>query len=80
MERAYILIKTRIGEIPEVVRFLRKSEGVISADMTFGPYDVVAVVEAEDICEIAELVATTIQCTPGVVDTLTCPACTRVGL
>jgi hypothetical protein len=36
MERAYILIKTRIGEIPEVVRFLRKSEGVISADMTFG--------------------------------------------
>jgi uncharacterized protein with GYD domain len=80
MERAYVLIKTRVGEIPEVVRYLRKSEGIVSADMTFGPYNVVAVVEAEDICAVAELVATTIQCTPGVVETLTCPACTRVGM
>jgi uncharacterized protein with GYD domain len=80
MEKAYVLIKAHVGDIPEVVRFLRRSEGVVSADMTFGPYDVVAVVEAEDICAVAEVVATTIQCTPGVVDTLTCPACTRVGL
>ena len=47
--KAYILIDIRIGELHQAIRQLRQVEGVVSACMTFGPYDAVAVMEAEDI-------------------------------
>ncbi len=40
--------------------------------MTFGPYDVVAVVDAGDVNRLGKLVASNIQPIPGVMDTLTC--------
>lgn len=72
--RAYILIHIRTGEIREVVRQLRRVEGVTEANMTFGPYDAVAVVEAQDVKNIGDIMATAIQPIPGVLDTLTCLA------
>ena len=35
--KAYVLIKIRAGEVKEVVRSLRKVDGVKEAHMTFGP-------------------------------------------
>jgi DNA-binding Lrp family transcriptional regulator len=72
--KAYILIKIRVGEVKEVVRQLRKTDGIVEANMTFGPYDAVAVLDRPDIASIGNLIATTIQPVPGVDQTLTCLA------
>ncbi len=72
--KAYILIHIRTGEIREVVRQLRRAQGVSEAHMTFGPYDAVAVVEAEDVKAIGSIMADSIQPIPGVEETLTCLA------
>ena len=70
--KAYILVHVRPGSVPEVVRNLRRIEGIVEAHMTFGPYDVVAVVDAADVNRLGKLVASNIQPIPGVLDTLTC--------
>jgi DNA-binding Lrp family transcriptional regulator len=72
--KAYVLIKIRAGEVKEVVRELRKSPQIIEANMTFGPYDAVAVVEAPEITSVGNLIAGSIQPIPGVEQTLTCLA------
>ncbi|MFZ5877961.1 MAG: Lrp/AsnC ligand binding domain-containing protein [Chloroflexota bacterium] len=70
--KAYILIKIHAGELKRVVAELRSLPFVRSADVTFGPYDAVVVVEHEDINSIGGLLASSIQPTPGVEQTLTC--------
>jgi DNA-binding Lrp family transcriptional regulator len=72
--KAYVLIKTRPGEVKQVVRQLRKTENVVEAHMTFGPYDAVAVLEASDLSGLGNLIASVIQPVPGVEQTLTCVA------
>ena len=72
--KAYVLIKVRAGEVKEVVRQLRKSNNVVEANMTFGPYDAVAVIDAADISMIGNLIASTVQPIPGVEETMTCLA------
>jgi DNA-binding Lrp family transcriptional regulator len=72
--KAYVLIKIRAGEVKEVVRQLRKIDTVLEANMTFGPYDAVAVIEGRDISAIGNLIASAIQPVPGVEQTLTCLA------
>ncbi len=72
--KAYILIKVRTGEIKQVVKQLRKLPGIVSAEMTFGPYDAIAVVENGDVGKVGSLIASEIQPIPGVEQTLTCLA------
>ncbi|HEU0294138.1 MAG TPA: Lrp/AsnC ligand binding domain-containing protein [Anaerolineales bacterium] len=72
--KGYVLIKIRAGEVKEVVRQLRKTDRIVEANMTFGPYDAVAVIEAPDISAIGNLIASAIQPIPGVEQTLTCLA------
>jgi len=72
--KAYILIKIRTGELRDVVRQLKRVEQVREANMTFGPYDAVAIVEANDINELGSVLASAIQPIPGVQETLTCLA------
>ena len=72
--KAYILIKIRTGEIKQVVKQLRKVEMVKSAEMTFGPYDAIAVVENGDISRLGSMLASEIQPIPGIEQTLTCLA------
>jgi DNA-binding Lrp family transcriptional regulator len=72
--KAYVLIKIRAGEVKEVVRQLRRTDKIVEANMTFGPYDAVAVIEAPDISSIGNLIAGSIQPIPGVEQTLTCLA------
>lgn len=70
--KAYVLIHVRPGSVPEVVRNLRRLKGVIEANMTFGPYDVVAVIEVSNFNALGPLIAAEVQPIPGVLDTLTC--------
>jgi DNA-binding Lrp family transcriptional regulator len=72
--KAYVLIKIRAGELRDVVRHLRKIDKIVDANMTFGPYDAVAVIDAVDINMIGNLIATTVQPIPGVQETMTCLA------
>jgi len=72
--KAYILIEIRTGEIESVVQHLKRVAGVIEANMTFGPYDAIAVVEAGDVSGVGKILASGIQPIPGVVETLTCLA------
>jgi DNA-binding Lrp family transcriptional regulator len=72
--KAYILINIRTGEIPDVVRQMRKIEQVKEVNMTFGPYDVVSIIEARDINDLGTILASAIQPIPGVEETLTCLA------
>lgn len=72
--KAYVLIRIRAGEVKEVVRSLRKIEGVSEAYATFGPYDAVAEVETADISQLGAIIASLIQPIPGVEQTLTCVA------
>ncbi|MBI4759834.1 MAG: Lrp/AsnC family transcriptional regulator [Chloroflexota bacterium] len=72
--KAYVLIKIRAGEVKEVVRQLMKLDNVAEAHMTFGPYDAVAVITAQDISGLGALIASSIQPIPGIEQTLTCIA------
>lgn len=69
--KAYVLINTRTGEIRDVVRQLEKVEGVVEANMTFGPYDALAIVTATDINHLGKILSNSIQPIPGVTHTLT---------
>jgi DNA-binding Lrp family transcriptional regulator len=70
--KAFVLIKIRAGEVKDVVQQLRVLDSISEAYMTFGPYDAIAVVQADDLSSIGSLVASTIQPISGVEQTLTC--------
>jgi DNA-binding Lrp family transcriptional regulator len=72
--KAYVMIKIRPGEVKEVVRRLRETAHVLEANMTFGPYDAVAVIDSDSLSGLGTLIASAIQPMPGVEQTLTCLA------
>ncbi len=72
--KAFVLIKVRAGDVPDVLKNLRTVEGVVEAHMTLGPYDAIAVVEAADLATLGAITARKIQPIPGVEQTLTCLA------
>jgi uncharacterized protein with GYD domain len=72
--KAYILVDIRTGDVRDVVKNLRRVEGVLEANMTFGPYDAVAIMEAPDVKTLGTRLATQIQPIPGILETMTCLA------
>ncbi|MCS6994367.1 MAG: Lrp/AsnC ligand binding domain-containing protein [Anaerolineales bacterium] len=72
--KAYVLVNIRTGEIKDVVRQMRKVPQVREVNMTFGPYDAVAIIEARDLDDLGSILAAAIQPIPGVEETLTCLA------
>ncbi len=72
--KAYVLIRAQLMETANVVEMLHRVKGVISADVTFGPYDAVAQVEANDLDSLSRIIIHDIRTLPGVLDTLTCLA------
>ena len=72
MVKAYILIEMTAGHSRGLVDALRDRSQVLQVDRVTGPYDVVAVLEAEDLNEISQIVISAIHTLPGVVRTNTC--------
>ena len=72
--RAYILIETQVGRSRDTVSQLRSLDGVSSADIITGMFDIIALVEAEDMVAVAEIVTGRVQQIPGVQRTITCVA------
>ena len=55
-ERAYVLIKTEKGQEPTAVTEMFNKPGVLSIDRGFGQYDIVVLIEAEDIDGLIKIV------------------------
>jgi DNA-binding Lrp family transcriptional regulator len=71
-EQAYILIDAAVGRNAEVAEELRALPGVLSADMTSGPYDIIALVTGEDLSAVGNLVTGEIHSITGINPTVTC--------
>jgi len=70
--KAFVLIEAKVGNIHKVVATLQGIEGVTTADLVTGPYDVVAIVEAERLDEIGNIIVGKIQPIPGVSRIVSC--------
>jgi DNA-binding Lrp family transcriptional regulator len=77
MLRAFVLIQVEAGMADSVGAEVGQLDGVFSAAVVTGPYDVVARAEATSIDELGELVLRPIQRIDGVIRTMTCPILDR---
>ena len=74
--RAYILIETSVGSTANVATELKKIDQMIAVDMVTGPFDIIAVVEADNLVDIGGIVSTKMQQVGGIVKTITSLAVT----
>jgi len=74
--KAFILIETAVGRNKEVVNGFKQIKGIKSVDTVTGPYDVIAVIEAESLNEIGDTVIKKVHPIAGISRTVTCLAMT----
>lgn len=72
--RAYILIETAVGKTNDVASRLKGMPNMKSVDTVTGPFDIIAVVEANDLPSIGNLISEGMHKVPGIVKTVTCLA------
>jgi DNA-binding Lrp family transcriptional regulator len=70
--RAIVLIKFNTGDLKDAFKDLKRLRSVSEAHLTFGPYDAIAIVQADDLKTLGQVVARDIQLIPGLVETCTC--------
>ena len=75
--KAYILIETAVGKNRVVAEAVQKIAGTVQVDMVTGPYDIIAVVESEDLNSVGDLVTGHVHTINGVLRTVTCLAIGR---
>jgi len=68
---AYVFIECTAGAAREVAQEISKIKGVLRANATTGPYDVIALVEAPDMNVLGDFIVTRIQSFSGVLRTQT---------
>jgi DNA-binding Lrp family transcriptional regulator len=71
MPKAFVLINTEIGSEADVLKDLRKIEGVEEAFSVYGVYDIIAKVSAETMDKLKEIVTWRIRRLDKVRSTLT---------
>ena len=69
--KAYVLIEKAVSKTKDVLRSLRQVKGLRDADAVTGEYDIVAVIEAENLNSIGELVTGNIHTIGGIQRTKT---------
>ena len=70
--RAYILIETTVGKTHDVSEALKNLPTMKKVDTVTGPFDIIAVAEADDLPGIGDLIANGMHSVPGIVKTVTC--------
>jgi DNA-binding Lrp family transcriptional regulator len=70
--KAFILIETAVGKSKDVVESIKQIKGVFSVDTVTGPYDVIAIVEGENLNDIGDLVTGKVHPITGISRTVTC--------
>ena len=73
MIEAFVLIQAEVGMASQVGQTVSGMQGVRSAVVVTGPYDVVALVEAASIDALGSPIVSKIQAVEGIARTLTCP-------
>jgi len=73
MVRAWVLIQTEVGKAGDVAKAVSAIDGIQRAEVTAGPFDVIAQATAADLNSLGGLVLTRVQAVPGTTRTLTCP-------
>ncbi len=71
-KRAYVLIDAEKGQSSSIVIALSEKPGVLAADVIWGPHDVVAIIEADDIDTLMHIVQSDISLIDGIAHTDTC--------
>jgi len=71
---AFVLVTTAVGQTKEVLKGLRKIEGVKSVDVVMGPYDIIAVVEGDSLESIGKIITGQFHRVEGLERTTTCQA------
>ena len=72
--RVFVLIQAKVGKSNEVVAILKGIEGVTTAEQVTGPYDVIAVVDGNNLDEIGSIITEKIQPIPSVSRIVSCIA------
>lgn len=72
MLQAYFLIKTEAGRTRNVLEKVKGMENVREAHIFTGPYDIIAIAEADEMNELTRLLLDEIRITEGVKATTTC--------
>ena len=70
--KAYLLIETAVGKTRDVAGMLREIDGINIVDVVTGPYDIIAVIEGDDMAVVGNVVTERIHTVSGVVRTVTC--------
>ena len=70
--RAYLLIEASAGKGNEILESLLALDVTVQADRVTGPYDVIAVMESDDLDTLGEIVRGNVHNVDGVVRTMTC--------
>lgn len=71
LTEALILITTEIGTMEKVLKKVKQMKAVQKANMITGPYDVMAIAQADDISEISNVLMEEIRNIDGVKETVT---------
>ena len=72
--KAYVLIETAVGKSKDVANTINGLGSIKSVDQVTGPYDIITILEAENLNEIGNLVTGKIHPIQGISRTVTCLA------
>lgn len=70
--KAYVLIETAVGKTRDVMSALSNVSGMDAVDAVTGPYDIIAVVSANDLNSVGMIVTDKVHTIGGVNRTVTC--------
>ena len=70
--RAYVLIDAEKGQSSSIVIAICQKPEVVAADVIWGPHDVVAVIEADDIDKLMHFVQSDLSLVDGIAHIDTC--------
>jgi len=79
MPIAFVLINTEIGSESDVLKTLKKVDGVVEAYSVYGVYDVIAKIKADSMDKLKEMVTWNIRRLDKVRSTLTMIVTEEVG-
>ena len=72
--KAFVLIETAVGKTKEVIKSIGGESGVNEVYTVTGPYDIIAIVEADDLSDVGAVVTDRIHPIEGIARTVTCLA------
>jgi DNA-binding Lrp family transcriptional regulator len=74
MINAYVLIETAVGQTKEVYKALldKKVKEIKTVDVVTGPYDIIVVLEHDDVSAVGALIIDKLHTIPGIVRSVTC--------